>query len=356
MSLTDFRTLGRSGLAVSPLALGTMTFGTPRWGSSDDVSEAVFNAYVDAGGNFLDTADVYAGGRSEELLGRFVAARRLRERLVLATKAGFASEPGNPHGGGNGRKHLCAALDGSLRRLQTDYVDLYWLHVWDAVTPADEVLQTFGDLVRAGKIRYYGLSDVPAWYAAQLAALAAAHGVPGPVALQLEYSLVERSIEREHLPAARALGLGVLPWSPLAGGFLAGKYARADQEGPAPASGAGRLSGANPFSGPFTKFTSRNWLILDALREVAGQLDRPLASVALAWAAAQPGVAAPIVGASRAEQLADSLAALDVRFGPEQLAALGQASAPEPAFPYAIFTPEMNRAAVFGGASVRGWR
>ncbi|WP_310393862.1 aldo/keto reductase [Hymenobacter sp.] len=355
MSLTDFRTLGRSGLLVSPLALGTMTFGTPRWGSADDVSQAVFNAYVDAGGNFIDTADVYAGGQSEEMLGGYVAGRQLRDQLVLATKFGFSAQRGNPNAAGNGRKQIYRALEGSLRRLQTDYVDLYWLHVWDTLTPAEEVLQTLGDLVRAGRIRYFGLSDMPAWYATQLATLAQAHGVPGPIAMQLEYSLVERTTEREHVPAARALGLGVVPWSPLAGGFLAGKYERAGPGTPS-ARGEGRLSGANPFSGPFTKFTERNWAILAALRDVAGQLDRPLAQVALAWAAAQPGISAPIMGASRVAQLHDNVAALEIDFSPAHLQALATATAPEPAFPYAIFTPEMRSAAIFGGASVQGWR
>ena len=354
MSLTKFRTLGRSGLVVSPLALGTMTFGPGEWSADDATSRAIFDAYRNAGGNFIDTADVYAGGQSEEMIGNYAAKRQLRDQLVLATKFGFNARPGNPHAGGNGRKQIYRALEGSLRRLKTDYVDLYWLHVWDTVTPADEVLQTLGDLVRAGRIRYFGLSDMPAWYATQLATLAQAHGAPGPVAMQLEYSLVERTTEREHIPAARVLGLGVVPWSPLAGGFLAGKYERASQ-GDQPAVGEGRLSGANPFSGPFTKFTARNWAILEALRAVAGQLDRPLAQVALAWTAAQPGISAPIMGASRVEQVADNIAALDIQFRPDQLQALAAASVPEPAFPYAIFTPEMNRGAVFGGASVRGW-
>lgn len=353
MTLTDFRTLGRSGLVVSPLALGTMTFGTNRWGTSADESQDVFNAYVEAGGNFIDTADVYAGGKSEELLGGYVAERKLRDQLVLATKFGFGAQAGNPNAGGNGRKQIYRALEGSLRRLQTDYVDMYWLHVWDAVTPADEVLQTLGDLVRAGKIRYFGLSDNPAWYAAQLATLAQAHGVPGPIAMQLEYSLVERTTEREHGPAARALGMGLVPWSPLAGGFLSGKYQRAGQ-GNQPASGEGRLSGANPFGN--TKFTARNWAILDALREVAGQLGRPPAQVALAWALAQPGISAPIIGASRVAQVADNIAALTISFSPAQLQVLVLASAPEPTFPYPVFEPELNRAAVFGGTSVQGWR
>ncbi|NML64822.1 aldo/keto reductase [Hymenobacter sp. RP-2-7] len=348
MSLTDFRTLGRSGLVVSPLCLGTMTFGTPRWGSADDVSAQIFREYVEAGGNFIDTADVYAKGRSEELVGEYVTQQGLRDQLVLATKSGFNTQPGNAHAGGNGRKHVCQALDASLRRLKTDYVDLYWAHVWDGVTPAAEVLQTMGDLVRAGKIRYYALSDVPAWWATQLAMLAQAHGVPGPVALQLEYSLVSRTIEYELLPAARALGLGVCPWSPLAAGFLAGKYQRENPK----AGGEGRLSGPNPFGD--SKFTESNWQVLDALREVAGQLQRPLAQVALAWVQAQPGVASTIIGASQPAQLADNLASLEVKLAPEQLQKLNEASAPAPVFPYGIISPAVQRG-IFGGHAVRGW-
>ncbi|GJG88803.1 aldo/keto reductase [Gemmatimonadetes bacterium T265] len=353
MPLTEFRTLGRSGLVVSPLALGTMTFGAPRWGSPDDVSKAVFDAYVDAGGNFVDTADVYAKGRSEELLGGYVADRGLRDQVVLATKFAFNAAPPNPNAGGNGRKNIRRALEGSLRRLRTGYVDLYWLHAWDVVTPADEVLHSLGDLVRAGLVRYFGLSDVPAWYAAKMATLAAAHGVPGPIALQLEYSLVERSIEREHVPAAFDLGLGVVPWSPLAGGFLAGKYARAPTESAEGASGEGRLSGSNPFGN--TKFTDRNWRVLDVLRDVAAAAGRAPAQVALAWASSRPGVAAPIIGASRVEQLHDNLASLDVQLTPEQLRTLDEATAPEPTFPYPIFAPAVNRM-IFGGARVTGWR
>ena len=181
MQLASLRTLGHSGLPVSPLALGTMTFGNKAWGSTDEISEAIFNVFFEAGGNFVDIADVYSGGRSEELIGRFVAARKLRNQIVLATKFSFS--------GGNGRKNMYRALEGSLRRLGTDYVDLYWMHVWDRVTPMEEMLQSMVELVRAGKIRYFGLSDVPAWYAARMVTLAQTHNVPGPVALQLEYSL-----------------------------------------------------------------------------------------------------------------------------------------------------------------------
>jgi aryl-alcohol dehydrogenase-like predicted oxidoreductase len=349
MNLTDFRTLGRSGLVVSPLALGTMTFGTPRWGSADDVSESIFQAYVEAGGNFIDTADVYAKGRSEELVGSYVASRGLRDQLVLATKFGFNTQPGNPHAGGNGRKHIHQALEGSLRRLGTDYIDLYWLHVWDMVTPVEEVLQTLGDLVRAGKIRYFGFSDMPAWYATKAATLAQAHGVPGPIAMQMEYSLVARTLETEHVPAARECGLGIVPWSPLAAGFLAGKYERAE----AGATGEGRLSGPNPFGN--TKFSERNWQVLDVLRQVATEAGQPLAQVALAWALTRPGVSSLIVGASKLEQLRDNMAALEIQLTPEQLRTLNAGSVADPAFPEGFFSAGLQRG-IFGGHAVQGWQ
>lgn len=348
MSLTTYRTLGRSGLVVSPLTLGTMTFGTSRWGSSDDVSQTIFQSYVEAGGNFIDTADVYSGGRSEELVGKYITDQGLRDKLVVATKSTFNAQPGNPNAGGNGRKNIHRALEGSLRRLGTDYIDLYWLHAWDMVTPAAEVIQTLGDLVRAGKIRYFGFSNIPAWYATQAATMASVHGVPGPVALQLEYSLVERSIEREYVPAARELGLGITPWSPLAAGFLAGNYQR---EG-AGATGEGRLSGPNPFGNQ--KFTDHNWRVLETLQTVAAQAERPLAQVALAWTAAQPGVTSLILGASKLDQLHDNLKSVDVRLTSEQLQALNESSALDTAYPYGIFTAPVNRM-IFGGTAVEGW-
>ncbi|WP_204248398.1 aldo/keto reductase [Hymenobacter sp. PAMC 26628] len=303
---------------------------------------------MEAGGNFLDTADVYAGGRSEELLGRYIAERHLRDQLVLATKFGFCAQPGNPHAGGNGRKHINQALEGSLRRLNTDYIDLYWLHVWDTVTPAEEVLQTLGDLVRAGKIRYFGFSDMPAWYVTKAATLAHAHGVHGPIAMQLEYSLVARRIENEYVPAAQDLGLGITPWSPLAAGFLAGKYAKA---GVGAASGSGRLMGPNPFGN--MKFTDKNWQILEALRSVAAQQGQPLAQVALAWASAQPGITSLIVGASRLEQLQSNLASRDVHRSPEQLRSLDEASIEDPFYDRMW---SLIKGPVFGGAQVQGWR
>ncbi len=256
LQLSERYTLGRSGLPVSPMALGTMTFGNKNWGSPDDISGAIFNAYLDAGGNFLDTADVYSGGNSEELLGKLITARNLREKVVLATKFSFQ--------GGNGRKNLYRALEGSLRRLGTDYVDLYWMHVWDGVTPPEEMLQSMTDLIRTGRIRYFGLSDVPAWYVARICTLAEVSHVQGPVALQLPYALTDRELANQHVPVARQLGLALVPWSPLAGGFLSGKYTR-DEAGN-PQTGGGRLDLQNQ---PFRKFTDRNWRILDELRAVA---------------------------------------------------------------------------------------
>ena len=345
MKLTDYRTLGRSGLIVSPLALGTMTFGNTGWGSPDEVSRQIFDAYLDAGGNFIDTADVYSGGRSEELVGQYVAERSVRDRMVLATKFGFNAQRGNPHAGGNGRKHIYAALDNSLKRLRTDYIDLYWLHVYDMVTPVEEVLQTLGDLVRSGRIRYFGFSDMPAWYAMKAATLAEAHHLPGPVAMQLEYSLVARNLEAEHRPAAREGGMGIVPWSPLAGGFLAGKYSRGEDN-----SGQGRLSGSNPFQGPFTKFTERNWQILDALRTVAEEVERPPAQVALAWAVAQPGIASTLIGASSLAQLENNLTSLEISLTQNQIEALNRVSSPGLDF----FSAGL-RNVVFGGESVEGW-
>lgn len=345
MSLDRFRTLGRSGLIVSPLALGAMTFGKERWGTDSEASRAVFDTYVDAGGNFIDTAETYSEGRSEELVGSFVADRKLRDQLVIATKFGWASG-GGPNTGGNGAKNIRRAVDGSLRRLGTEWIDLYWLHVWDTVTPAAEVLSTLGDLVFAGKIRHFGLSNIPAWYVAEMSTLARVHGAVAPIALQLAYSLTDRTIEREHLPAARAFGLGVLPWSPLDGGFLTGKYDRAD-----PKAQDGRLSGANPLGD--SKFTDRNWRILDQLREVAHEVGRPMAQVAIAWAATRPGIASVLIGASKPEQLRENIAALDVELSVEQRRTLDEVSAPEPAYPYVIFSKAVNRM-VFG-AAVEAW-
>lgn len=348
MDLTSYRSLGRSGLIVSPLALGTMTYGAGRWGVEGDEARAIFDAYLDAGGNFIDTADIYARGRSEEMLGAFLADAKARDRVVLATKFTWNQHPGNPNAGGNGRKNIYRALDGSLRRLGTDYIDLYWSHFWDMVTPVEEVLATFADLIRSGRIRYYALSDVPAWYMTRMATLAAERGLPGPIALQTQYSLVERSADYEHIPAARELGIGVQPWSPLAGGFLSGKYRREDDLTRVD----GRLAGDNPLGQ--SPFTDRNWYILGVLRRVAGEIDRSPADVALAWAAAQPGIGSVLIGATGADQITRNVAALDVQLSAEQHNALNEASRSAAAFPWSAFV-EGTRRSIFGGTDVSAW-
>lgn len=364
MPMNTYRTLGRSGLVVSPLSLGTMTFGVGRWGMERAEAEAVFDAYVEAGGNLVDTADVYAGGRGEEMLGAIIADRGLRDSLVVATKSGFSAGKG-PHAGGNGAKHVHAALDGSLRRLATDHIDLYWVHVWDAVTPAEEMLQTMSGLVRSGKIRYWGLSNAPAWYVARIATLAAAHGLPGPIAIQYFYSLVSREVEAEHLPMARDMGLGMMPWSPLAYGLLTGKYDRATVEAGPPRTGGlpsdigtgaarpegdKRLDGSNPFGD--TLFTDRNWRIVETVRAVADEIGETPARVALAWVLSRPGVDTALMGVSRVSQVHDNVAATELMLPADQIAILDEASKPESALIYGLFTPAARQHIVFGGSAV----
>ncbi|MBJ7483996.1 aldo/keto reductase [Brevundimonas sp.] len=369
MSLSDYRTLGRSGLLVSPLSLGTMTFGTARWGAAEDQSRAIFDAYVDAGGNVIDTADVYAGGRGEEMVGRFIADRRLRHDLVLSTKAGFGTGQGRL-AGGNGAKHIHSALEGSLRRLGVDHVDLYWVHVWDSVTPPDELLQTMAGLLRSGKIRYWGISNAPAWYVASLATLARATNQPGPIAMQYFYSLVSRDVEDEHLPLGAEFSLGMVPWSPLAYGLLTGKYDRAAIEAGAPRAGGvpreaaqagearpesdNRLDGANPFGD--TLFTERNWTIVDTLKRVADEAGQSPARIALAWVIGRRGVATTLIGASRPQQIVDNASALDIDLSDDHRAALDAVSAPGQRLIYGLFSDAGRRGAVFGGDSVMPWR
>lgn len=366
MTLSDLRTLGRSGLAVSPLALGCMTFGAKRWGSGERGSREVFNAYVEAGGNFVDTADVYSAGRSEEMLGGFIAERGLRDRLVVGTKAGFPRSGEGPLAGGNGSKNIRLGLEGSLRRLRTDYVDLFWVHVWDQVTPAEEVLQTLTDALRAGKVLHYGFSNAPGWYVAKIATLAHSHGLPAPIGLQYLYSLIDRGVELDIVPAGREFGLGLVPWSPLGAGLLTGKYGRdklAEAGGagslPNQSSGSdaeaqndGRLNGDNPFGGML--FTERNFDIVDAVRLVADELDRSMAEVALAWVAQKAGVASVLIGASRAEQVHANVASLNIIFTPDQRTRLDAISMPPTLNPYFIF--DLPRAGIFNGAQVEPWR
>ncbi len=356
MTLPHYRTLGRSGLVVSPLALGTMTFGPGGWNADEATSRDIFNAYRQSGGNFVDTADIYSGGESERLVGAFIRETKSRDEIVLSTKFAFntAANPldagqqgaGNPNAGGAGAKNIHRAIDASLQRLGTDHIDLYWMHIWDGVTPIEEILQTLGDLVRLGKIRYFALSDMPAWLAMKAATIAAERRIPGPIAMQLEYSLVARDIEAEYVPVAREGGLGIVPWSPLAGGFLSGKYQRGNL------ADKGRLSGANPFGA--SKFSNRNWDVLAVLERVAADIGRPVAQVALAWVMAQPCVTSTLIGARSVAQLASNLAASDITLTEGQMADLNTASAPHMTFSANLTQPAIRRM-VFGGQSVSGW-
>ncbi len=353
MQLNEYITLGRSGLRVSPFSLGTMTFGNDRWGSDDAEARRIFDRYVENGGNMLDCADVYSGGKAEEILGSFVSEAGLRDKMVLATKFTFNPQEGNPNSGGNSRKNIYRALESSLRRLKMDYIDLYWMHVWDTVTPVEEVVDTLTTLVREGKIRYYGFSDVPAWYATRAQTLAQCEGHEPVIALQLEYSLVERNIEQEHVPAALELGMGICPWSPLASGFLAAKYTR---EKGAESSQGSRLDVLKNADNPaFKKFTERNWKILDVLVEVAKQLKRSPSQVALNWVATQPGVTSTIIGATKLAQLEDNLAALSFAIPSDLRTKLNEVSRLEPAHPYMFFEGVLQER-IHGGVKVRRWR
>lgn len=350
MLLKNYMTLGRSGLRVSGLCLGTMTFGTDwGWGADESTSAAIFDRYVEAGGNFVDTADGYTNGKSEEICGNLIRERGLRDTIVLATKFTFNAQPGNPNAGGNGRKNAMRALEGSLRRLGTDYIDLYWMHAWDQTTPVEEVMATFDLMVRSGKVRYVGFSDVPAWYAARAYTIAqCAHSAP-IISLQLEYSLVERGIEREHVPLARELGLGICPWSPLASGFLTGKYKRGER-------GGGRLDTMNDSGNPgFEKLTERNFRILDALLEVAAQLGRPPAEVALNWVRNQPGVSSVIIGATKLAQLESNIRALDFAIPREHAARLDDAGRLERSHPYMFFDQPFTDM-INGSVPVSAWK
>ena len=335
----EFYTLGNSGLKVTRLALGTMTFGTEwGWGADKEAARAIFNAYVDAGGNFFDTADAYTGGTSETWLGEFIAERGLRDDAVIATKFTMNLAAQTPNAAGNGRKNILRSVEGSLKRLNTDYIDLYLMHCWDRLTPPEEVMRTFDDLVRSGKVRHVGLSDVPAWYASRAQAIAEHRGYEPISALQLEYSLAERNIENEFVPFGTRYGAGIMAWSPLASGLLSGKY-RPSSRGET----AGRLETVRGTTNPgFQKFNERNWAIVAELEKVAGELGRSMAQVAVNWAMTQPGIASIIVGATKLEQLSDNLGALEFTIPPELRQRLDDAGALPSTFPYSFFGSEIQ--------------
>jgi len=328
MGLTDFRTFGRTGLRISPLTLGAMTFGDPSWGADVETSEAIIDRYLAAGGNAIDTANGYTEGRSEQTIGGYLGKRPgLRDRLVIATKFAGNMFPGDPNGGGAGRKAIVQQLDASLTRLGTDYVDLYWLHNHDPHTPIEETVATLDDLVRAGKIRYVGLSDTPAWEVARAATIAELRGWAPVAGIQVEYSLAARTVEGELFGAARALGLGVTPWSPLAAGVLSGKYTRENQR---PAD-SGRAA-----LGRSAHLTEATFTLLDALAGIAGALGTTVAAVALAWVRQQQPVTTTLIGARTVAQLDANIASLDVTIPAEDLARLDELTAPDLDFPFAF--------------------
>ncbi|MEU4523405.1 aldo/keto reductase [Amycolatopsis sp. NPDC024027] len=344
MSLDHYVTLGRSGLRVSPFALGAMTFGEDPGGAGCGVeeSEKILATYLDLGGNFVDTANFYTNGHSEKILGDFFAARPgHRARVVLASKFFGNLFPGDPNGGGAGRASIIAQLDETLRRLRTDHLDLYWLHNWDRRTPIEETMRALDDLVRAGKIRYVGFSNTPAWVTAQAQATALLRGWTPLIALQVEYSLLARTVEGELAPFALDQGMALVPWSPLKNGFLSGKYRRG---APAPESARAAFVG-----GP----SEAEFAVLDAVAAIAGEIGSTSAAVSLAWLRARRGTVVPIIGARRLEHLTGNLAALEVTLTPAQLARLDEVSAPTLDYPAPMHGAQ--RAMLqFAGATVDG--
>lgn len=344
MPLDHYVTLGRSGLRVSPFALGAMTFGDDPGGAGCSVaeSEKILATYLDRGGNIVDTANFYTNGHSEKILGDFFAASPgRREHVVLASKFFGNLFPGDPNGGGAGRGSIIAQLHETLRRMRTDHLDLYWMHNWDRRTPIEETMRTLDDLVRAGKIRYVGFSNTPAWVTAQAQTTALLRGWTPLIALQVEYSLLARTVEGELAPLARDQGMALVPWSPLRNGFLSGKYRR----------GAGVADSARTafVGGP----SEEEFTVIEAVAAVADELGTTSAAVALAWLRAREGTVVPILGARRVQHLEDNLAALDVTLAPQHLRVLDEVSAPTLDYPAPMHGAQ--RAMLqFAGATVDG--
>jgi aryl-alcohol dehydrogenase-like predicted oxidoreductase len=335
-----YRLLGKSGLRVSELCLGTMTFGEDwGWGSPKEESRKVYDAFLEAGGNFIDTANVYTNGTSEKLLGEFMAGHR--DRLVLATKYTNAFPGNDANAAGNHRKSMMLAVEASLKRLKTDYIDLYWLHIWDQITPIEEVMRAFDDLVRQGKILYAGVSDMPAWLVARANTLAELRGWSSFVGLQIEYSLIERTPERELLPMAAALGVGVTAWSPLAGGLLTGKQLESG--------GAKDSRQTHAMMQQFLKSDVRKEAIAREVVDVARQAGHSPAQVALAWLRQRSQPVIPIIGARKLAQVQDNLTSTDVKLTPAQIARLDAVSQIELGFPLEMYTKDMVRSLTSGG-------
>jgi aryl-alcohol dehydrogenase-like predicted oxidoreductase len=341
--------LGKSGLRVSELALGAMSFGT-EWGWGIEINEArkMLDLYIENGGNFVDTANVYTNGSSEKMLGEVLGERR--QQIVLSTKYTMNTHPSDANGGGNHRKSMVRSVETSLQRLKTDYIDLLYLHVWDGTTPVEEILRAMDDLVRAGKVLYVGISDTPAWQISRMQAIADLRGWSPLVALQIEYSLVERTTERDLIPMASEMGLGVVPWSPLGGGLLSGKYSKDDFLNKSASTGflGSRKAGIETLG----RFTERNLQIVDAVRKVASELDKSPAQVALAWLVSKPTVTSVLLGVSKLTQLENNLRALDTRLSADQIKRLDDISRVEMGFPHAVLANPTIRQTISGGVEV----
>jgi len=327
-------------LRVSELSLGSMTFGEDwGWGAAKEEAKKIYDAYREAGGNFIDTANVYTQGSSERILGELLQGHR--DEVVLATKYTNTAPGNDPNAGGNHRKNMMQAIEASLQRLKTDYIDLYWLHIWDQITPVEEVMRAFDDLVRQGKVLYVGVSDAPAWWIAQANTLASLRGWSPFIALQIEYSLVERTVERELIPMAEALDIGLIAWSPLGGGVLTGKYNGGQS------AGDGRYQ--NDMMRSFLPDPARQERIVTALRNISQQTGRSPAQVALAWLRYRDVPVIPIIGARKLSQFEDNLASLSLTLTGEQVKTLDDASQIELGFPQDFFRRDMVRAFVYGG-------
>lgn len=332
-----YKLLGCSGLRVSELSLGTMTFGEEwGWGADKAESKKIFDAYANAGGNFIDTANRYTEGTSEKYVGEFIAADR--EHFVLATKFTLFTRHGDVNASGNHRKNMVQALDASLKRLNTDYIDLYWLHAWDFTTPVDEVMRALDDMVRAGKVLYIGISDTPAWIVSRANTMAELRGWTRFVGLQIEYSLIERTPERELLPMARQLDIAVTPWAALGGGLLTGKYSSKSKDDSPKRMKEGSL-----------RLNDKNMRIADTVIEIAEAVGCSPSHVAINWVRQQPGLMVPIIGARKFSQIEDNLKALDYALSDDQIQKLNDVSAIEMGFPHDFLTRDNIRDIVFGG-------
>ena len=336
----NYRLLGNSGLRVSEAALGTMTFGEDwGWGTAKDESRKVYDAFREAGGNFIDTANVYTNGSSETFLGEFMKGHRLS--VVLATKFSNAIPGKDPNAAGNHRKSMVQAVEASLERLQTTYIDLYWIHIWDGLTPVEEVMRALDDLVRQGKVLYVGISDAPAWWVAQANTLAHLRGWSPFVGLQVEYSLMERTPERELMPMARGLNIGFTAWSPLASGVLTGKYHGHGS------SEEGRLS--SDMMKDFLPEQQRADRVVAAVKKVSDQVGCSMAQVALAWLRHRPVSVIPILGARKLNQLQDNLASFNLSLSADQVKILDDASGIDLGFPQELYAKESPHALRYGG-------